>query len=99
MDDTTQSGGSLEALVAIGRRCGVDTSVEAVRRRFAVAAGPVSDATLVSIAAEIGLRARPLTVGWSDLPRFRNVLPAILRLRDGRALVLDALIDDPKTGR
>jgi subfamily B ATP-binding cassette protein HlyB/CyaB len=99
MDDTTQSGGSLEALVAIGRRCGVDTSVEAVRRRFTVKAGAVSDAALVSIAGEIGLRARPLQVGWSDLPRFSKVLPAILKLRDGRALVLDAVIDDPKTGR
>ena len=91
--------GVLDALVAVARRHGVDTTAEAVRRRFVVQDGPIGNTALIALASEIGLQARALRVGWSDLPRFANVLPAILRLKDGAALVLEAVVDDPNAGR
>ncbi|HWE98391.1 MAG TPA: peptidase domain-containing ABC transporter [Caulobacteraceae bacterium] len=89
----------LDALVSLGRRLGVDTSVEAVRRRFVLEGAEVPARTLEAIAADVGLQVRTLRVGWRDLPRFTPVLPAILRLADGRAAILEALVDDPRAGR
>ena len=57
------------ALVMIGRQHGIDTTVEAVRRRFVVQDGPIGNAALIALASEIGLQARALRVGWNDLPR------------------------------
>ena len=91
--------GLLDALVMVARAHGVDASVDAVRRRFQVGEGPLGDAALIALAGEMGLRAQALRVGWKDLPRFSKVLPAILRLRDGAALVLDKVTDDPHVGR
>jgi ATP-binding cassette subfamily B protein len=89
----------LDALVSVGQRHGVDTSVEAVRRRFVIQETDVSNAALVAIAAELGLQARCLSVNWSDLPRFGNIFPAILRLKDGGAMVIEAVLEDPEAGR
>jgi ATP-binding cassette subfamily B protein len=99
MSDPRPTVTVLEALVFVGRRHGVDTTVEAVKRRFVNSGVDLSSATLIAIAAELGLQARALRVDWKDLGRLRNILPAILRLRDGSALVLDAVIDDPNAGR
>jgi len=89
----------LDALVFVGQRHGVDTSVESVRRRFAIQDGDVSAAALIAIAAELGLQARGLKVSWRDLPRFGNIFPAILRLKDGEAAVIEAVLEDPEAGR
>ena len=91
--------GALEALVYVARQQGLDTSLDAVRRRFSVEDSQVATGALVALAGELGLRARSLRATWDDLPRFEKVLPAILRLWDGSVLVLDAVIDDPKVGR
>jgi len=91
--------GVLEALVHVARQQGLDTSVEAIRRRFVVENGAVPSGTLIALAGELGLRARALRASWDDLPRFRKVLPAILRLRNGAALVLEAVVEDPNAGR
>ena len=91
--------GVLEALVHVARQQGLDTSVEAIRRRFVVQDGRLPNGALIALAGELGLRARALRVSWDDLPRFQKVLPAILRTWDGGALVLEAIIDDPNSGR
>jgi ATP-binding cassette, subfamily B, bacterial HlyB/CyaB len=91
--------GALDALVYVARSHGIDTSADALSRRFVVQPGAMTGAALVALAGEIGLRARILNAGWDDLPRFGNVLPAILKLDDGKALVLDAVVDDATVGR
>jgi subfamily B ATP-binding cassette protein HlyB/CyaB len=97
--DSAFGAGILDALVMVGRHHGVDASVDTIRRRFMVGEGPIDNDTLISLAGELGLRAQAVRVGWNDLPRFAKVLPAILRLRDGTALVLDQVTDDPNAGR
>jgi ATP-binding cassette subfamily B protein len=99
MAESAPGAGVLDALVMVGRQQGIDTTVESVRRRFVVGEGPIGDAALISLAGELGMRARALRLGWNDLPRLAKVFPAILRLRDGGALVLDAIVDDPHAGR
>ena len=96
---STSAGGVLEALALVSRQQGLDTSAAALRRRFSLADENLTTTALIGVAGEIGLRARALKVGWNDLPRFDKVLPAIIRLRDGAALVLEAVRDDPSVGR
>ena len=99
MAESEYSVGVLDALIMVSRQQGIDTTVEALRRRFVVKEGPIGDSALIALAGELGLRARALRVGWNELPRFKKVFPAILRLRDGSALVLEAMVDDPTAGR
>src|SRR5688572_1266861 len=99
METASPGSGMLEALVAVGRRQGLDMSVEAVRRRFVVQDHAIGNSILISLAAELGLQARAIRVGWRDLPRLSKVLPAILKLRDGAAVILEAVVDNPNTGQ
>jgi ATP-binding cassette subfamily B protein len=91
--------GVLDALVLIGARNGVDTTLQAIRSRFVIQGEEVSNDLLIAIAGELGLHARRLQAGWRDLPRFASVLPAILRLRGGGAVVMEAIVEDPAAGR
>src|SRR5579871_6203047 len=98
MTETISDSSVLDALVLVARQHGVDTSAEALRRRFVIPEGPIGDAALVALASEIGLQARALRVCWHDLPRLNGVFPVILRMIDGAALVLDTVVDDPNVG-
>ena len=91
--------GFLEALAFVAREQGLDVSAEAIRRRFVTPEGDLSTRDVIVLAGELGCRARSLQASWGDLPRFRKVLPAVLRLLDGGALVLEAVVDDPNSGR
>ena len=60
MDMGKPQAGLIEALVQLAQRLGLESSAEAVRRRFVVGAAPPSTEALVSLASEIGLKARSL---------------------------------------
>jgi subfamily B ATP-binding cassette protein HlyB/CyaB len=98
MTEPVRDSSVLDALVLVGRQHGVDTSAEALRRKFVIPEGPIGDTALIALASEIGLQARAMRVGWHDLPRLSGVFPVILRMIDGAALVLDAVVDDPNVG-
>ena len=99
MTGSTTGGGVLEALVTVARRQGLDISVDSIRRRFVLQDNVIGVSALISLAGELGLQARAMRVGWRDLPRIGKLLPAILKLRDGTALVLDAVAEDPNAGQ
>jgi ATP-binding cassette subfamily B protein len=99
MTDTKSTSGLLGALVWTASRYGVETSVENLRRQFALGNEDLTPASFIPVAAELGLRARRVQARWGDLPRFKNVLPAVLLLNDGAALILEAVVDDPTAGR
>jgi len=99
MTASTTGAGVLEALVTVARRQGLDISVDSIRRRFVLQDNVIAVSALISLAGELGLQARAMRVGWRDLPRVGKLLPAILKLRDGTALVLDAVAEDPNSGQ
>ena len=92
----TSSG--LRAIAALANRLGVDTSVEQLRRRFSLEPGEPTTDTLVAIARELGLEARPLHVTFGELPSLAKALPAILRAKNGSALLLEDASSDPMKG-
>jgi ATP-binding cassette subfamily B protein len=89
---------SLRALAAVAARLGVDASVDQLRRRFALQPGEPDTPTLIALARELGLEAQVLRVTFEDLPRLNKTLPAILRAKDGGALILEDARSDPTKG-
>jgi ATP-binding cassette subfamily B protein len=89
---------SIRALAAVASRLGLDVSVEQLRRRFALEAGEPDTKTLVALARELGLEAQVLRMTFEELPRLANALPAILRAKDGGALILEDARSDPAKG-
>jgi ATP-binding cassette subfamily B protein len=89
---------ALAALVALANRLGVDTTVEQLRRRFSVDAGEPTTGTLIAMARELGLEAQALRMTFAELPRLTKTLPAILRAKDGGALLLEGARSDTMKG-
>jgi len=89
---------SLRALAALASRLGVETSVDQLRRRFALGSAEPDTPTLIALAREIGLEARALHMTFEELPRLTRTLPAILRAKDGGALILEDARSDPAKG-
>ncbi len=89
---------SLRALAAVAARLGLDASVDQLRRRFALQPGEPDTPTLIAVARELGLEAHVLHIKFKDLPRLSKTLPAILRAKDGGALILEDARSDPAKG-
>src|SRR5450631_755431 len=89
---------SLRALAAVASRLGLDVSVEQLRRRFALQPGEPDTPTLIALARELGLEAEALRLTFQELPRLARALPAILRAKDGGALILEDARSDPAKG-
>jgi subfamily B ATP-binding cassette protein HlyB/CyaB len=89
---------SLRALAAVAARLGVDASVDQMRRRFALESGEPDTPTLIALARELGLEAQALHMKFEELPRLGRALPAILRAKDGGALILEDARSDPTKG-
>ena len=88
----------LTCLAHIARRMGIEASVDTLMRRFGSIPDLLTPDLTASIAAGIGLEAKPLKVRWRDLPRLRRLLPAIMPLNDGTAVILDAVEEHPTAG-
>src|ERR1039457_7336285 len=89
---------SLRALAAVASRLGLDVSVDQLRRRFALQPGEPDTPTLIALARELGLEAEALRLTFQELPRLAKALPAILRAKDGGALILEDARSDPTKG-
>jgi ATP-binding cassette, subfamily B, bacterial HlyB/CyaB len=94
MQDST-----LKALEIVARRFGIDIRPEELRRDYALQEDEPSSERLLAIGNELGLELRSITLQWRELPRLRRTLPAILRLRDGSALVLEAIDKNREVGQ
>ena len=92
------SSSTLEALAIVARRLGLEASAEQLQRSYALAAGEPPSETIIAIARDLGLEGRSLRVGFRDLPRMTKALPAILRAKNGSALVLESAAVDPQRG-
>ncbi len=89
---------SLRALAIVASRLGIDVSVDKLRRRFALGGGEPDTDTLIALARELGLEAQSLVMTFDELPRLSGALPAILRAKNGGALILEDAQTDPAKG-
>jgi ATP-binding cassette subfamily B protein len=105
-DDLDEAGGADEpkrssaiaALALLATRLGIETDEDQIKRRFSVEAVEPTSATLVGMATEMGLEAQVLKVTFGQLPELAKTLPAILRGKEGQALVLEDARSDPTRG-
>jgi ATP-binding cassette, subfamily B, bacterial HlyB/CyaB len=89
---------SLRALAVIATRFGLEVTVDQLRRRFALEVGEPDTPKLIAIAKELGLEAKALRTTFQELPKLSRALPAILRAKDGGALILEEARNDPAKG-
>jgi len=92
------SPAALYTFVHLARQHGVDTSLEALQRRYAIDEEGIATAAVVSMATDLQLVARWVSVNVSQLSKLKSVLPAMLLLRDGTALILSAVADNADSG-
>ena len=97
-DAGAEVSSTLRALAVVATRLGLDINVDQLRRRFALQPGEPDTATFIAVARELGLEAEALQMTFQDLPRLRRALPAILRAKDGGALILEDARTDPAKG-
>ena len=89
---------AVSALANLATRLGIETTAEQLCRRFVLSEGEPGSDALIAMAKELGLKAQRLQVTFAELPRLAKTLPAILRARDGKALILEAVHSDPMKG-
>ena len=89
---------ALHAIAIVAGRLGIDTTADHLTRTYVFAGKEPSTNNLIGVARDLGLEARRAILKWRDLPRLQRVLPAILRLRDGNALVLENIQENATTG-
>lgn len=91
--------GPLAALVSVAGKHGVDLTIEALRSSYVTADAGMASAALVAVAHDAGLEGSVIRPKWRELPRLFKVLPAIVRLKDGGAVVLLSVVEDPQVGQ
>jgi ATP-binding cassette subfamily B protein len=96
--ETLLSPSVLATFASLARLHGVDTTLEALRRQYAFGKEGLPAGALVSVAEDLRLEARWTDMTWSRLPKLRNVLPAMLLLRDGSAIILESVGDEAGAG-
>src|ERR1700722_5086345 len=89
---------AVRALIVVAARLGIEIKPEQLQRRFALTEGVLATETLVAIARDLGMEAKVLHVSFAELPRLGKALPAILRAKDGGALILEGARADPMKG-
>src|SRR5258708_1742185 len=89
----------LGSLVIVARHHGVQLSVPQLIHDHLLEPGQPSVAQLLSIADVSGLRATTVRLTWPEIWRLGKVLPAIVPMRDGHAMVLREVNEGPEHPR
>ena len=99
MQNKVSQSSVLHALVAVAARHGVELDVANIQRSYVIdEAGPTAD-MLIAIARDGGIEASSIRPDWKDFSKLQRVLPAVLCLRDGSALILEAVAPDTPSGQ
>jgi ATP-binding cassette, subfamily B, bacterial HlyB/CyaB len=96
---TTESGTThpqtgLQCLARIAGHHGVDLSVDRLRHIYAVGDGPISQALLLRMAKEAGLRARTAKLTWDMLLGLGEAYPSLVQLANGNWVIVVAACKD-----
>jgi ATP-binding cassette subfamily B protein len=95
---STTTPSSLQALALVATRLGLDMNLEQLRRRFALQVDELTTPALVAIAKELGLEGRSVRMRFDELPLLARTLPALLRAKNGGALILEDARSEPGKG-
>jgi subfamily B ATP-binding cassette protein HlyB/CyaB len=91
--------GPLGAVAGIARHHGIDLEVDSLRASYADIPDEMPTAIMIAIAREAGLEAECVRPKWRELSRLSDILPAIVRLKDGGAAILVSVVNNPQIGQ
>jgi ATP-binding cassette subfamily B protein len=107
-EPTASPSSLLGALVIVARYHRLDLNIPQLMRDHRLEPGEPSVKQLLQITRSCGLRPMAITLRWGDLMRMGTAFPAILLLRNGRAMVLlradgrarppQVVVQDPNAG-
>ncbi len=90
---------AIQCLTAIAQHHGIQINPERLIHDNALADEEPSTAKLLRIAAEIGLKAKPDTLGWDALFVQGGVFPIMARLKNGHSAIIVGARSDEHGGR
>lgn len=76
----------------VAREHKIEVTKERLSHEYSLSKEEIPQDTFLRMAKESGLKAKLLTLKWSDLLQLKKALPAVARLRNGRHLVLVGLV-------
>jgi ATP-binding cassette subfamily B protein len=82
----------------VARHRGIDATVESLNRKYGHRRGGFTTTTLLSVGSELGLSIKEISVGFGDIAKLRQLLPAILPMRDGTSVILEGISQDNSAG-
>lgn len=85
---SSQSQTALECLARAAAHHGVDLSAERLRHAYAIGENSVSQALLLRMAKDAGLRARFVRLSWDALAHLGQAYPALALLDNGNWIVV-----------
>jgi ATP-binding cassette, subfamily B, bacterial HlyB/CyaB len=86
---------ALQCLTWIATHHGVDLPVEHLSHAYAIDGTPISQALLLRMAKEAGLRARMDKIDWTTLSALGEAYPAIVQLANGNWVLVTAAGEGP----
>lgn len=96
--DAQASNSTIKALVEVASRLGVETSIDEVRRSYALSDSEPSTEIVIAIAKGLGIQARAVTMQFEDLSKLEKTLPAIIRSTDGGSVIVESVRQDAILG-
>lgn len=79
---------TVQCLTAIAQHHGVQVNPERLIDQFALGAAEPSDARVLKMAQELGLKAQARRMSWDELLAQQGVFPILARRRDGGSLIV-----------
>ena len=79
---------AIKSLVLTARQHGKELSLELLLHDYGIGEEEASDALLVQIATENGLKARCAKFGWQDFIQLKGAFPIIARLKTGQCVIV-----------
>jgi ATP-binding cassette subfamily B protein len=86
---------ALECLAKVAAHHGIDLPAERLRHAYAVDGAPISQALLIRMAKEAGLRAKATRLDWDALFRLGQAYPALVRLANGNWVIVSGAGERP----
>ncbi|WP_131196324.1 peptidase domain-containing ABC transporter [Lichenihabitans psoromatis] len=105
MDDTSQPSASadegpahsaLRCLTLVARHHGLDVTLDRLVKDFGPSSDEATSNQLVTLAQASGLRAKAVTLDWDGLTKIAKTFPAVMKLKNGNAMLLVDVGENPK---
>lgn len=91
----SESQTAIRCLSLVANHHGIDANTDTLSHKYSLKSSEPDNNRLLRIATEIGLKAKFLTLGWSELYTLSGVYPVIAKLKNGNfVIIVDVRMDE-----